>query len=152
LICREAAYLDQRKWQEWLDLFLPDAEFWLPAWDDEQTLTDDPKSQISLMYYDSRSGLEDRVSRIVEGSSAASNPLPRTCHIVSTIRIEEEKGNDVRVGSSWMVHEFRSGKTQTFYGWYDHLLRFDGDKVRIAKKKVVVVNDVIPHVLDIYNI
>jgi benzoate/toluate 1,2-dioxygenase beta subunit len=44
LLYREAAYLDERRWQEWLALYADDAEFWLPAWDEDGRPTDDPHS------------------------------------------------------------------------------------------------------------
>ena len=61
---REARLLDDKQWEEWLQLYAPDAEFWMPAWDDDDRITEDPQSQISLMYYPDRDGLEDRVFRI----------------------------------------------------------------------------------------
>jgi len=45
-IYREARYLDDRSWEEWLELYAPEAEYWMPAWDDNDQLTDDPQSQI----------------------------------------------------------------------------------------------------------
>ena len=152
LIYREAALLDQRKWQEWLELYLPDAVFWIPAWDDETTVTDDPKTEISLMYYDGRSGLEDRVWRIQSGMAAATRPTARTCHLVTGVHIDAVDGDDVRVASSFCVHAFRQKKTLTFYGSYEHVLRATGPDLKIAKKKILVLNDVIPGVLDVYNV
>ena len=35
LLYREAAYLDERRWAEWLELYTADAEFWVPAWDED---------------------------------------------------------------------------------------------------------------------
>ena len=58
---REARFLDDREWESWLALYAPDAEYWMPAWDDDDQLTNDPHGQISLIYYPNRNGLEDRV-------------------------------------------------------------------------------------------
>ena len=58
---REARLLDDRAWEEWLQCYAPDAVYWMPAWDDDDTLVDDPQSQVSLIYYPNREGLEDRV-------------------------------------------------------------------------------------------
>jgi 3-phenylpropionate/cinnamic acid dioxygenase small subunit len=152
LIHREAALLDRKDWTGWLELYLPDAEFWIPAWDDESTLTEDPRTEVSLMYYASRAGLEDRVWRIRSGMSSASVPLPRTCHLVTGAHVEAEEGDDLRVASSFAVHSFKERKTQTFYGRYEHTLRTAGRDLRIARKKIIVLNDVIPGVLDVYSI
>ena len=61
-------------------------------------------------------------------------------------------GDDVRVASSFCVHAFRQKKTLTFYGSYEHVLRVAGRDLKIAKKKILVLNDVIPGVLDVYNV
>ena len=36
---QEARYLDDRDWDAWLALYAPDVEFWMPSWDDDDTLT-----------------------------------------------------------------------------------------------------------------
>ena len=72
---REARYLDDREFDKWLECYAPDAEFWMPAWDDDDTLVTDPQREISLIYYNNRGGLEDRVFRIkTDRSSATSLP------------------------------------------------------------------------------
>ena len=80
VLFREAYYLDGRKWDDWLELFTEDCEYWVPSWKDEHQVTEDPKREISLIYYGGRFGLEDRVWRIRSGQSIASTPLPRTTH------------------------------------------------------------------------
>ena len=61
---REARFLDDEEWDNWLTCYAPSASFWMPAWDDFDKLTEDPQSEISLIYYPDRQGLEDRVFRI----------------------------------------------------------------------------------------
>src|SRR5699024_533381 len=46
---REARLLDDRRFEEWLDYYHPDAEYWMPAWDDNGHLTEDPQREISLI-------------------------------------------------------------------------------------------------------
>src|SRR3546814_2508739 len=85
---REAAALDAKDWDSWIDLYHPDAEYWVPAWDDSGRLTEDPRREISLIYYPTRAGLEDRVYRIRTGRSSASSPAPRTSHIFCLLAVE----------------------------------------------------------------
>ena len=47
---REARLLDDRQWDEWLTCYADDASYWMPAWDDDDQLTEDPQSEISLIY------------------------------------------------------------------------------------------------------
>jgi 3-phenylpropionate/cinnamic acid dioxygenase small subunit len=150
-ISSEMQFIDDRDWDKWLGLFEENVEFWVPSWDSEYELTSNPQAEISLMYYGNRSGLEDRVFRLRTGMSSASTPLPRTCHIVSNMKIEE-LDNGFGVRTNWVSHAFRNGETTTFYGLYHYRLNEHKDQLRIATKKIVVMNDLIPTVLDIYNI
>ena len=74
---REARLLDDRAWDEWLTCYSPQAVYWMPAWDDDDRIVDDPQREISLIYYPNRDGLEDRVFRIKTERSGASMPEPR---------------------------------------------------------------------------
>lgn len=152
LLYREAAFIDQRLWPEWLELFTEDAVYWIPSWDDDGTPTSDPQSEISLAYYDSRKGLEDRVTRIRSGLSAASVSMPRTCHQVTNIRIKKNDGDLLEVTSAWTVYSFHAGETKMFYGFYDYQLRRADRVWRICAKKITVLNDVIPTLLDIFSV
>ncbi|OGA08581.1 MAG: hypothetical protein A3G26_10160 [Betaproteobacteria bacterium RIFCSPLOWO2_12_FULL_65_110] len=152
LLYREAWLLDQQRWKEWLDLFAPDCRFWVPAWNQDHELVDDPDTGLSFIYYESRGGLEDRVWRAKSGTSVASTPLPRTCHQVTNIRCEEEASGRLRVRSAWNCHIFdlRAKEQHTFFGHYTHLLAADGEKLRIAEKKIVLQNDLITGFIDFY--
>jgi hypothetical protein len=82
----EARALDDKDWDAWLACYAPDAEFWMPSWDDDDKLVTDPQSEVSLIYYAHRGGLEDRVFRIkTERSSATSLPEPRTSHNIRVL-------------------------------------------------------------------
>jgi 3-phenylpropionate/cinnamic acid dioxygenase small subunit len=152
---REALYLDSQRWDDWLALYADDARFWMPAWTDEHTLSASPDAELSLIYCAARAGLEDRVWRIRSGLSVASAPLPRTAHAVSCSvfsAIESPAAPAVRVESSWTchVHRPKERREHVFFGRYEHLLREGPQGWRIASKKVVLMNDVIPTMLDFY--
>lgn len=152
LLHREAEYVDERRWDDWLALFDPQAEYWIPAWDSEDEYTADPLTEVSLMYYASRAGLEDRVFRLRTGRSAASTPLPRTCHLVSNVRAATNADGTCTVKANWVTHLFKRNAAQYFFGHYEYLLLPQDDDWRIAKKKIIVLNDVIDTVLDIYSV
>ena len=77
----EARALDDRDWDTWLAFYAPGASFWMPAWDDNDRLVENPQAEISLIYYARRSGLEDRVFRIKTERSSASPPS-RGCRTI----------------------------------------------------------------------
>lgn len=151
-LVREASCLDEKRWDDWLSLYLPDCRYWLMAWDSEHELATDPRADVSLIYYDSRRGLEDRVVRIRSGLSAASTPLPRTWHWVGNLVLDPAGPGELVVRAKWQTHSFRNRVTDTYYGTYEYLLRRSDDAWRIASKRIVLLNDVVYTVLDIYNV
>lgn len=105
------------------------------------------------IYYGNRAGLEDRVFRIRTERSLASTPLPRTCHMVSVVDCMVENDGSVRVESNWTTHSYKFEKATSFFGTQTHILREDDDgELRIAWREVIVMNDMIPSVLDIYSV
>lgn len=152
---REARLLDERRWDEWIELYTEDAVFWVPAWKSEDEPTSSPDTELSLIYYEGRSNLVDRVWRARSNLSVASTPLHRTAHAITNVTLEAPPGPDqALVKSSWATHTFNPRrKTQhVFFGLAEHTLRRESGVWRIARKKVLLLNDYIPAVLDFYMV
>ena len=150
---KEARLLDDRRFDEWLQCYHPDSEFWMPAWADDEQLTSDPQREISLIYYANRGGLEDRVFRIkTDRSSATSLPDPRTGHNITDVEVLEHDGDRVQVRFNWFTLYFRYNTTDTYFGTSFYTIDLSGDEPLILKKKVVLKNDYIHHVVDVYMI
>lgn len=149
---REARLLDDRRWEEWLECYSPDASYWMPCWDDEDRLVENPQTEISLIYYPNRGGLEDRVFRIKTERSGATMPEPRTTHMISGIEILEERGGqvDVRYNFHTLSHRYKS--TNQFFGTIFLTLSEHDRAFRIENKKIVLNNDYIHQVIDIYHV
>ncbi len=149
---REALYLDTQRWDEWLALFSEDCEYWVPAWKDEHTPTENPKRELSLIYYASRAGLEDRVWRARSGRSVASVVLPRTHHAISNVLVSESGADrrDVSSYSTTHVYSVKDKTVEVYFARVEHrLVRADADW-RIARKRIVLLNDYLPAKLDFY--
>lgn len=149
---REARYLDEKQWDEWLELYAPDASFWMPAWDDQDNLTEDPQREISLIWYGNRSGLEDRVFRIKTERSSATIPDTRTSHNISNLEIVEQGEGFVKVRFNWHTMSFRYKTVDHFYGTSFYTLDTRGSNPVIKEKKVVLKNDYVRQVIDVYHI
>jgi benzoate/toluate 1,2-dioxygenase beta subunit len=150
---REARYLDDRDWDAWLSLYADNVEFWMPSWDDDDKLTEDPQTEISLIWYGHKGGLEDRVFRIrTERSSATSLPEPRTSHNISNVEILEQSDGVTQLRFNWVTLSFRYKTTDTYFGTSFYTIDTTGTTPLIRKKKVVLKNDYIHHVVDVYHI
>lgn len=152
LVAREGWLLDQKRWDDWLGLYLPDAEYWLPCFLEDGSVTSDPQKQISLIYYSSRAGLEDRVFRIRTDQSLASKPLPRTAHTVNVGEVTTQDDGTILVESSWAAFSYRLEQDYCFFGSQQHVLKPTDSGLKIAKRHVLVMNDKIPCPLDIYSV
>lgn len=149
---REARLLDDRQWDEWLTCYAPDVRYWMPAWDDDDQITEDPQSEISLMFYPDRDGLEDRVFRIKTERSGASTPEPRTSHTVSNVEVVADRGEEVDVRYNFLTLNHRYKVTDQFFGTMFVTLRRSGDGLLISSKKIVLKNDYIRQVIDVYHV
>jgi anthranilate 1,2-dioxygenase (deaminating, decarboxylating) small subunit len=145
-------YCDHQQWDDYLAAFDEASEFHIPQWDSEHEYTQDPKREMSLIYYPSRAGLEDRVFRIRTGKSAACTPMPRTMHQINNVQVTQQSDGNWLVKANWATHFYRFGEAECFFGWAKYTLRQDGDSWKIMKKHSVVLNDKIRHVLDFYHV
>jgi 3-phenylpropionate/cinnamic acid dioxygenase small subunit len=87
----EAEMLDQRCFEQWLDLLTEDIQYWMPMhrnikfgdWDRETT-----KSGTDMNWFDEgKTTLTQRVKQILTGVHWAEEPVSRTCHMVSNVHV-----------------------------------------------------------------
>jgi benzoate/toluate 1,2-dioxygenase beta subunit len=149
----EARCLDDKEWETWLGLYAPDTEFWMPSWDDDEQLVTDPQAHISLIWYGRKSGLEDRVFRVrTERSSATSQPEPRTSHNISNVEILTQDGGVCDLRFNWVTFSYRCNTVDTYFGTSFYTLDTTSAQPLIKRKKVILKNDYIHHVVDIYHV
>lgn len=149
---REARYLDDKDWDSWLELYAPDATFWMPSWDDSDQLIEDPQREISLIWYGNRSGLEDRVFRIKTERSSASIPDTRTSHNLCNIELLEHGDGFCKLRFNWHTLSFRYKTVDSYFGCSFYTLDLRGENPLILAKKVILKNDYVRQVVDIYHL
>lgn len=149
---REARLLDERAFDEWLQCYAENAEYWMPAWTDDDDLTTDPHSQISLIYYANRKGLEDRVYRLNTERSTASTPEARTAHFIANVEVLDRREGAIDLRYNWHTLSHRYQKTQQFFGTTFLTLDTSGPAPLITRKKIVLKDDYIHQVIDIYHV
>ena len=165
VVYREGMLLDEQRWDDWLGLYKPDCVYWLPMWSEEGVLTPDTDRALSYIFYESRSGLEDRVMRFTSRRSPATTPMPRTCHLYSNLLpLAPPLADEVRLRAAWttQVMFLRGNVQHAFFGWTEYTLHAATEAAdqasspaagwRIARKKIVLLNDQIPTMLDVYCI
>lgn len=137
----EARLLDDRRFEDWMELFDETGVYWAPA-TREQT---SPLTEVSI-FYDDRTLMEQRVTRLRHERIHVQAPPSRTVHIVSNPVISEERpeAGELVVSSKFLMVEYRpsipEGLQRTFAGEYRHTLRASGSGFRILEKKATLVN------------
>lgn len=131
----EAEFLDARQFDEWLQLFHPDGEYWVPmAW--RQV---DPHNHISLIY-ENVDVLAMRMQRLKELAALSQRPFSRTCHHISNVKITRTNGAGLFVRSALIVVEYRRNEQRTFAGHAWHDLTRENESFRIKSKRVDLLN------------
>jgi len=135
-LIREAQLLDDGYFDAWLALFTADARYWVPSTPGQES----PHDTISLMY-DDRRLLETRVRRLADPRIYSQEPRSRTSRIVTNLSFppgDGEPGTLVR--SKFIMVEYRREEQRLFAGTYLHRLVGEAGSLRIAMKRVDLVN------------
>lgn len=135
-IYREARLQDDHAYDEWEALWTDDAIYWIPA-NGEGT---DPENEMSIVY-DNRSRISLRIKQFHTGKRFSQTPRSRLRRLVSNIEILEAGEHDIRVTSNAMVFESTTRGDTVWASRNEYTLRREGDRLRMATKKVILVNN-----------
>jgi benzoate/toluate 1,2-dioxygenase beta subunit len=135
LLYREARLLDQGRQEEWLGLFTEDATYWIPLLAGQQ----DPLTTCSIVY-DDRPLLEARVRQFTHPRAHSRVPAPRTVHQVGNVEILDEAGGELVIASTLILIEYRQERQRVWGALVEHRLRRTPGGLRIAAKRVDLVN------------
>ncbi|HEX9684048.1 MAG TPA: aromatic-ring-hydroxylating dioxygenase subunit beta [Acidimicrobiales bacterium] len=132
LLFTEAALIDDRRFEEWLDLFTEDGVYWVPGDDAEA----DPAEHVSIIF-DDAAQRRARIERILHRSNWRDDPEGRLMHLVGNVRVEAaDRRDEQHVASNQRISHARNGVEVVLSARCVHVLRRVGDDWRIALKKV----------------
>lgn len=132
---REARLADEFDLEAWESLWTDDAIYWVPA------AGDDPNTQMSVVF-DNRSRIGLRIRQLNTGKRHSQIPRSRTRRIVSNVEIMGTDGDtgDTVVEANFVVVESRARGRQMWAGRYTYRLRTVDGQLRMAYKKVTLVD------------
>ena len=136
ILYNEARLLDGVRYHDWLSMLTADAVYWMPCNGDGV----DPTREVTLVY-DNFARLSDRVDRLTSGVAHAQSPPSKTKRLISNVQIDRAEENAATVQSGFILYELRRGKERIFAGRYEHRMRFEDGRWKIAAKKAVLVNN-----------
>ena len=136
----EAALLDERRFDEWLDLLTPDVHYWMPI---RRTVTianadrEFTRPGDMAFFDDDKRLLEARVRKLGTGYSWSEDPPSRTRHMISNVRVLAETGDELVVESNFHLYRTRlDSEEDSWIGRRRDRLRRVAGELRIAERHV----------------
>src|SRR2546429_7112748 len=116
---RQAELLDEKRWQDYIDLFAEDGMYWMPpepshaTWDGMPAIFAEDKNLMTV-----------RMKRVLHPDAWSQRPLWGTNHVVGNVVVERESPNgDVVARSRFHMMELRRDDLRHFAGLYIHHLQ-----------------------------
>ena len=135
LLEREARFLDQFRYDDWLSMYAAECVYWVPS----TPKAGDPRREIAIMF-DDRRRLEDRIYRMRTGFAWSQAPASRTVRLVTNVEVFSTIRDDARmVRSNFMISEFWGDETRQLTGWAAHRVVRDHAGWKIQTKQVNLI-------------
>ena len=133
----EARLIDDKRFDEWYELFTDDAYYWVPA----SPRQSDPLGHNSLAYED-KLLLKLRVERMKSPRAYSLRPEVRCLHVLQEADIEKldyERG-EFLTRTPFIYTETRGDDSQRYAASAWHTLVWTGERLRIKLKRVDILN------------
>ena len=136
-LIHEVALLDERRFEEWRDLFTEDGRYWVPL----EPAQESPDAGCSL-FYDDKSIMQTRFERLRHPNIHSQNPPHRTCHVIGNVVVEnlDVARGEVVVKSNMIMTDYRIHVQRLFSGRVLHRLRRGATGYGIVLKRVDLIN------------
>ncbi|WP_369804110.1 aromatic-ring-hydroxylating dioxygenase subunit beta [Mycobacterium sp. GA-2829] len=137
---REARHADENDYDAWEALWTDDAIYWVPA----NSASVDPNRQMSIIF-DNRSRISTRLKQVRTGRRYAQAPPSHLRRLISNIeflggRPGADGSIDLEVGANFVVVEARPRGNHIWGGRVTYRLRRVGAELKLAYKKVQLVD------------
>jgi 3-phenylpropionate/cinnamic acid dioxygenase small subunit len=136
-IYREARFQDEHQYEAWEALWTDDGVYWVPA----NGANIDPEKEMSIIY-DNRSRIALRVRQLLTGKHFTQTPQSRLRRLVSNIELlDQPDGGDIAVDSNSLVFESSLRDDTIWAARNEYRLRYVDGELKMAYKKVTLVNN-----------
>lgn len=138
---REARHADENDYDAWEALWTDDAIYWVPA----NGADTDPETNVAVIY-DNRNRIATRMKQVRTGKRYAQAPPSDLRRIIGNIellggRTSSNGEVDLEVGANFLAYESRMRVNELWGGRVTYRLRRVDGEIRLAYKKVVLVDN-----------
>jgi len=149
----EAELLDERRYEEWLELLASDIRYWMPIRRNvkfgelEREFT--REGQDINWFDEGKDTLTRRVQQILTGVHWAEEPLSRICHMISNVQLLGVKPSavepsEVTVKCRFLIYRNRvETETDILVGKREDVLRRVDGRWKISRRKIVLDQNVL---------
>lgn len=145
----EANLLDERRYEEWLDLLADDYHYSVPLRMNVEFADADTRGETKVgsevcWFDEPKSTVELRVLQLATGVHWAEEPVSRVSHLVTNLRIEEVTMPEVKLSSRFLVYRNRvADETDFFVGRRTDVVRRTEDGWQIVKRHLLLDQSVL---------
>ena len=136
-VIREARLLDEKRFDEWYELFTDDAYYWVPLAPGQT----DPLQHTSLAYED-KLLLQLRIERLKRPNAFSQKPASRCHHLLQTPEVEksDDAKGEYLTRTQMIYTETRGDESQRYAATARHSLIKVNEKLKIKLKRVDILN------------
>lgn len=150
----EAYLLDERRFNEWVDLFTEDATYSISVREAvqqrEEGRTPLNRAEPSLVD-EGRTFLATRVKRLETHLAHAEQPPSLTRHLITNVLVHSSSNEEKNVSSNFQLYQARSDVSEhVFYGARNDVLRSVDGEWRIARRQVVLDTSLLPRTITVF--
>lgn len=142
LLYREAELLDERRFDDWLEMLTEDYVYQAPVRLTREAGQTEDLSYDMLHFDDDMYSLKLRIERLKTDFAWAEDPPSRTRHYVTNVRVEklEGEGERYRVKSYFLVYRNRGDDPvgDMLAGEKEDIVVREGDTLKFAKRIIVL--------------
>lgn len=137
---RQSELLDDKLWQDYIDLFADDGVYWMPV-TPEQTDWDSSPS----IFAEDKHMMEVRMGRVSHPTAWSQVPMWSTNHVIGNVVIEAATADHWQVRSRFHMMELRRDTVRHFGGTYRHTLVRRAGQLQIKLQRVDMFNAQAPY-------
>jgi len=150
---QEADLLDERRYEEWLDILTDDVRYWMPM--RRNVPRDEPAREFTregadVNWFDEgKETLTRRVRQILTGVHWAEEPPSRICHMVSNVQVLHAvppgaSPSEAAVKCRFLIYRNRvETETDVLVGKREDVLRRDNGSFKIARRTILLDQSVL---------
>jgi len=136
-IYQEARLLDEKRFDDWYELFTEDAHYWVPLVPGQT----DPLTHNSLAYED-KLLLKLRIERLKQPTAFSQKPASRCLHVLQAPQLEnsDDARGEFRLRTTFLYTETKGDDSQRYAATAWHTLVRSDQKLKIRLKRVDILN------------